>query len=63
MAAPANSLLRLTLVPVGAAALVLSFGGCAEDATAPTGPETLQTPASDRRCRYRPARVPHGERW
>ena len=35
MAAPANSLLRLTLVPVGAAALALSFGGCAEDATAP----------------------------
>ena len=46
MAAPANSLLRLTLVPVGAAALVLSFGGCTEDATAPTGLETLQTPAA-----------------
>ena len=46
MAAPANSLLRLTLVPVGAAALVMSFGGCVEDATAPTGPETLQTPAA-----------------
>ena len=42
MAAPANSLLRLTLVPVGAAALVLSFGGCAEDATAPTGLETCK---------------------